>query len=78
MTLDRIVAESDVLSLHCPLFADNKGMINRERLSRMKPSAFLLNTSRGPLVVDQDLADALNAGSDRRGRTGRAVGRAAC
>lgn len=62
MTLDRIVAESDVLSLHCPLFADNKGMINRARLSRMKSTAFLLNTSRGPLVVDQDLADALNAG----------------
>jgi glycerate dehydrogenase len=62
MTLDRIVAESDVLSLHCPLFADNKGMINRDRLERMKPTAFLLNTSRGPLVVDQDLADALNAG----------------
>ena len=62
MPLDRIVAESDVLSLHCPLFADNKGMINSDRLSRMKPSAFLLNTSRGPLIVDQDLADALNAG----------------
>ena len=62
MTLDRIVAESDVLSLHCPLFPENKGMVNRERLSRMKPTAFVLNTSRGPLVVDQDLADALNAG----------------
>ena len=62
MTLDRIVAESDVLSLHCPLFPENKGMINRDRLSRMKPTAFVLNTSRGPLVVDQDLADALNAG----------------
>ncbi|HYI97699.1 MAG TPA: D-2-hydroxyacid dehydrogenase [Bryobacteraceae bacterium] len=62
MTLDHIVSDSDVLSLHCPLFADNKGMINKERLSRMKPSAFLLNTSRGPLIVDQDLADALNNG----------------
>lgn len=62
MDLDRIVSESDVLSLHCPLFADNKGMINKERLARMKPTAFLLNTSRGPLIVDQDLADALNAG----------------
>lgn len=61
MDLDRIVSESDVLSLHCPLFADNKGMINKERLGRMKPTAFLLNTSRGPLIVDQDLADALNA-----------------
>lgn len=62
MDLDGIVQEADVLSLHCPLFADNKGMIHRERLSRMKRSAFLLNTSRGPLVVDQDLADALNEG----------------
>jgi glycerate dehydrogenase len=60
MTLDRIVSESDVLSLHCPLFPENRGMINKERLSVMKRSAFLLNTSRGPLVVDQDLADALN------------------
>ena len=51
--------EVDVLSLHCPLFPENKGMINRERLRRMKRSAFLLNTSRGPLVVDQELADAL-------------------
>lgn len=60
LPLERIISESDVLSLHCPLFPENKGMINRERLSRMKPTAFLLNTSRGPLVVDQDLADALN------------------
>jgi len=62
MALDRIVSEVDVLSLHCPLFAENKGMINKHRLGRMKRSAFLLNTSRGPLVVDQDLADALNEG----------------
>jgi glycerate dehydrogenase len=62
MSLDRIVREVDVLSLHCPLFPENKGMINRERLGRMRRSAFLLNTSRGPLVVDQDLADALNDG----------------
>lgn len=62
MNLDRIVREVDVLSLHCPLFPENKGMIHRERLKQMRPTAFLLNTSRGPLVVDQDLADALNAG----------------
>lgn len=62
MNLDRIASEVDVLSLHCPLFPENKGMIHRERLKQMKPTAFLLNTSRGPLVVDQDLADALNAG----------------
>jgi glycerate dehydrogenase len=62
MPVDTLVRESDVISLHCPLFADNKGMIHRDRLKQMKPSAFLLNTSRGPLVVDQDLADALNNG----------------
>jgi glycerate dehydrogenase len=62
VTLDRIVSEVDVLSLHCPLLPENKGMINKARLERMKRSAFLLNTSRGPLVVDQDLANALNDG----------------
>lgn len=60
--LDDLIKEADVVTLHCPLFPENKGMINRERLGRMKPGAFLLNTSRGPLVVDQDLADALNNG----------------
>jgi glycerate dehydrogenase len=60
MSLDDIVRESDVLSLHVPLFPETKGMINADRLRQMKRSAFLLNTSRGPLVVDQDLADALN------------------
>ena len=62
MSVDELVREADVVSLHCPLFADNKGMIHRERLASMKRTAFLLNTSRGPLVVDQDLADALNEG----------------
>jgi glycerate dehydrogenase len=62
MPVDELVRESDVISLHCPLFADNKGMIDRDRLTQMKRTAFLLNTSRGPLVVDQDLADALNNG----------------
>jgi glycerate dehydrogenase len=60
--LDELLAESDVVSLHCPLTADNKGMINAARLGTMKKSAMLLNTSRGPLIVDQDMADALNAG----------------
>jgi glycerate dehydrogenase len=63
MPVEDLLAEADVVSLHCPLSADNRGMINRERLARMKKSAFLLNTSRGPLVVDQDLADALNNGT---------------
>jgi glycerate dehydrogenase len=62
MPVDDLLAESDVVSLHCPLAADNHGMIHRDRLARMKKSAFLLNTSRGPLVVDEDLAEALNNG----------------
>jgi glycerate dehydrogenase len=62
LPVDRLLAESDVVSLHCPLTTENKGMINRARLATMKRSAFLINTSRGPLVVDQDLADALNVG----------------
>jgi len=51
-----------VVSLHSPLFPETKGMINTKTLAWMRPSAFLINTSRGPLVVDRDLADALNAG----------------
>jgi glycerate dehydrogenase len=59
--LDDLLRESDVVSLHSPLFPETQGMINARTLALMKPSAFLINTSRGPLVVDQDLADALNA-----------------
>lgn len=61
-SVEELLAESDVVTLHCPLTADNKGLINRERIRKMKPNAFLINTSRGPLIVDQELADALNAG----------------
>ncbi|HEY3841340.1 MAG TPA: D-2-hydroxyacid dehydrogenase [Bryobacteraceae bacterium] len=63
LPIDRLLAESDVVSLHCPLTPENKGMIDRRRLTTMKPSALLINTSRGPLIVDQDLADALNNGT---------------
>lgn len=62
MGLDELIATSDVVSLHCPLFPDTKDLMNKERIAKMKKSAFLLNTSRGPLIVEQDLADALNAG----------------
>ena len=61
-SIDELLAESDVVSLHCPLTAENKGLINAERLGKMKKTAFLLNTSRGPLIDDQDLANALNEG----------------
>ncbi len=60
--LDALFAESDVISLHCPLTPENEGMVNAQRLTLMKTSAFLINTSRGPLIIEQDLADALNAG----------------
>ncbi len=60
MTLDELLAESDVLSLHCPLTPDTKHLINRQTLQQMKPTAILINTGRGPLVQDQDVADALN------------------
>jgi len=60
--IEELMRESDVISLHAPLFPETKGMINARSLGWMKRSAFLINTSRGPLVVDQDLADVLNAG----------------
>ncbi len=60
--VDELLRESDVISLHSPLFPETKGMINSKSLALMKPTAFLINTSRGPLVVDQDLADALDTG----------------
>ena len=60
--LDELLARSDVVSLHCPLTPDNKQFINAVRLARMKPTAFLLNTSRGPLLDEQAVAEALNSG----------------
>ena len=61
-TIPELLAESDVVSIHCPLFPETRGLINKTTLALMKPTAFLLNTSRGPIVVEQDLADALNEG----------------
>jgi len=60
--LEELLSSSDVVSLHCPLFPETKGLINARSLSLMKSTAFLINNSRGQLIVDQDLADALNAG----------------
>ncbi|NJD04378.1 MAG: D-2-hydroxyacid dehydrogenase [Ruminiclostridium sp.] len=60
--LDELLCMSDVISLHCPLIPENQGMINQSSLMRMKHTAFLINTSRGGLVVDRHLADALNEG----------------
>ena len=60
--LDTLLRESDVVSLHCPLTPDTRHLINRARLARMKPGAYLLNTGRGPLVDEPALAEALRAG----------------
>ena len=60
--LDALFRESDVVSLHCPLTPQTANLVNAHRLSLMKPTAFLLNTSRGPLVDQAALADALNSG----------------
>ena len=61
--LDALFGESDVVSLHCPLTPDNARMVNAARLATMKPSAFLINTARGGLIDETDLAAALNAGT---------------
>lgn len=57
--LDDLLKQSDVVSLHCPLTDETRGIINADRLRLMKRDAFLINTSRGPLIVEDDLADAL-------------------
>lgn len=61
-SLDALFASADVVSLHCPLTEATRHLVCRERLALMKPSAILINTGRGPLVHEQDLADALNTG----------------
>ena len=60
--LDRLLSEADVVTLHCNLTPENTGMINRESIARMKDGALLINNARGLLIVEQDVADALNAG----------------
>ena len=60
--IPELFAEADVVSLHCPQTADNTRMVNHALLSRMKPSAFFINTARGALVEEKDLADALDQG----------------
>ncbi|HIG43447.1 MAG: D-2-hydroxyacid dehydrogenase [bacterium] len=61
--LDDLFARSDAISLHCPLTSENHHLVNGENLKRMKPNAILINTSRGPLIDNQALADALHAGT---------------
>ena len=59
---ETLFAQADVIALHCPLFPSTEGMINRENIAKMKDGVIILNNSRGPLIVEQDLADALNSG----------------
>lgn len=60
--LEELLRRSDVVSLHCPLLPETRGLIRRETIARMKDGAILINNSRGPLLVERDVADALNAG----------------
>ena len=62
LPLEELFACSDVIALHCPLFPETQGIINRGTIAKMKDGVILLNNSRGQLVVEQDLADALNSG----------------
>ena len=62
VSLDELLAKSDVISLHCPLFPSTEGIINKDNIAKMKDGVIIINTSRGPLIVEQDLADALNSG----------------
>lgn len=59
--VENVFRRSDVVTLHCPLTPETQGLVNTERIGWMKRDAFLINTGRGPLVVEQDLVDALNA-----------------
>jgi D-3-phosphoglycerate dehydrogenase len=62
VAFDELLASSDFISLHCPLTEDTRGLLNAATLRKMKPSAWLINTSRGPLVDEADLLDALRSG----------------
>ena len=60
--LDELLAKSDFIFLHCPLFPSTQGIINKENIAKMKDGVIIINNSRGPLIVEQDLYDALESG----------------
>ena len=59
---EELFAQADVIALHCPLFPSTQGIINKENIAKMKDGVIILNNSRGPLIVEEDLRDALNSG----------------
>ena len=62
VTVDELLENSDVIAMHCPLLPETEGMINKDSIAKMKPDVIIINNSRGQLVNEQDLADALNSG----------------
>lgn len=62
VSLDELLSLSDVISLHCPLFPSTEGIINQDTIAKMKEGVKIINTSRGPLIVEQDLRQALDSG----------------
>lgn len=60
--LDQLFAKSDVIALHCPLFKETEGIINKDAIAKMKDGVIIINNSRGPLIVEEDLSNALNSG----------------
>ena len=71
--LDELLECSDVIALHCPLFPETEKIINKDTIAKMKDGVIILNNSRGPLIEEQDLADALKSGKVSGSRTGCGV-----
>ena len=61
-TVNILLANSDVIALHCPLFPETENIINKDTIAKMKDGVIIINNSRGALIVEEDLADALNGG----------------
>ena len=71
VSLDELLARADIVSVHCPLSDETRGMIDKDALAAMKPDAVLINTARGAIVVEEDLAEAARVGPTGRGRDRR-------